>query len=43
MDFDNVGFLVGNGNSEVKKVLVALDITDEVVQEAIVGTKLEDL
>lgn len=35
MDFDNVGFLVGNGNSEVKKVLVALDITDEVVQEAI--------
>lgn len=35
MDFDNVGFLVGSGEDEVTKILVALDITDEVVQEAI--------
>lgn len=41
MDFDNVGFLVGKGESEVSKILVALDITDEVVQEAIeVGAQL---
>lgn len=36
MDFDNVGFLVGDGNREVKKVLISLDITDEVIEEAIV-------
>ena len=35
MDFDNVGFLVGSGDTEVTKVLTALDITDEVVQEAV--------
>ena len=35
MDFDNVGLLVGDGSKEVKKVLVALDITDAVIQEAI--------
>ena len=34
MDFDNVGLLVGDGDNEVKKVLVALDITDEVIDEA---------
>lgn len=35
MDFDNVGFLVGDGSRDVNRVLVALDITDEVVDEAI--------
>lgn len=35
MDFDNVGLLVGDEDNEVKKVLVALDITDEVIDEAI--------
>ncbi len=41
MDFDNVGFLVGSGETEVSKILVALDITDEVVQEAVdVGAQL---
>lgn len=35
MDFDNVGLLVGDGNKSVSKILVALDITDEVVDEAI--------
>lgn len=34
MDFDNVGFLAGNGDNEVKKVLLALDITDAVIREA---------
>ena len=34
MDFDNAGFLVGRGDSEVTKVLVALDITLPVVREA---------
>lgn len=34
MDFDNAGFLVGHQEAEVSKVLVALDITQEVVEEA---------
>lgn len=34
MDFDNVGLLVGNENSAVSRVLVALDITKDVVLEA---------
>ena len=32
--FDNVGLLVGSGNKEITKVLLALDITKEVVAEA---------
>jgi len=35
MDFDNVGFLVGFQDAPVSRALVALDITDEVVAEAI--------
>ncbi len=35
MDFDNVGILVGSKNTAVSKCLLALDITDEVIQEAI--------
>ncbi len=34
MDFDNPGFLVGDGSREVRKVLLALDITDGVIEEA---------
>lgn len=34
MDFDNAGFLVGRGDRQVTKILVALDITLEVAQEA---------
>lgn len=34
-DFDNAGFLVGRGDREVKKALVALDITEEVTEEAV--------
>jgi len=34
MDWDNVGLLVGFPDRAVQKVLVALDITEEVVQEA---------
>lgn len=35
MDFDNVGLLAGFTNREVTGVLVALDITDEVINEAL--------
>lgn len=35
MDFDNAGFLVGRGDTWVTRILVALDITEEVVQEAV--------
>lgn len=35
LDFDNVGLLVGRRDRAVKKVLAALDITDDVIQEAI--------
>jgi len=35
MDWDNVGHLVGRGDAEVRRVLVALDITEAVIDEAI--------
>ena len=35
MDFDNVGLLVGTNETAVTKALVALDITDEVIDEAV--------
>ena len=35
--WDNVGHLVGDPNREVRRVLVSLDITERVVQEAIDG------
>ena len=35
LDFDNVGLLVGRGDREVRRVLAALDITDEVIEEAL--------
>ena len=35
MSWDNVGQLVGEPEAEVKKVLVALDITEDVVREAV--------
>ncbi len=34
LSYDNPGFLVGRGEREVKKVLVALDITSAVIREA---------
>ena len=34
LDFDNVGLLVGDGNTEVTRALLALDITPNVVAEA---------
>lgn len=33
--YDNSGLLVGDYNTEVKNVLISLDVTEEVVQEAI--------
>lgn len=35
LGFDNVGLLVGRRNKTLDRVLVSLDITDEVIQEAI--------
>ena len=35
MDFDNSGFLLGHGGQTVRKALLALDVTTEVVDEAI--------
>lgn len=32
--WDNSGFLVGDGNKEVKRVMVALDVTEPVLKEA---------
>lgn len=34
MDFDNAGLLMGDENTQVKKALVALDITEDVLNEA---------
>lgn len=35
MDFDNSGFLLGHGDAPVTRALLALDVTDEVIDEAI--------
>lgn len=35
MDFDNSGFLTGNPQSTVQHILAALDITDDVIEEAV--------
>jgi len=35
--YDNVGLLIGDGNSEVRRALIALDLTPGVVQEATEG------
>ena len=32
---DNCGFLIGRGQKDIKKILIALDVTDEVIDEAI--------
>lgn len=41
LDFDNVGHLVGHADGEVTSVLTALDITDEVIEEAVaIGAEL---
>ena len=34
-DWDNVGLLVGWKEKEIHRILIALDATDEVVEEAI--------
>ena len=34
-DFDNAGFLVGDGERNVTRALIALDATKEVIQQAI--------
>lgn len=35
MEFDNVGLLIGSDDREVQKAVAALDITDEVIDEAL--------
>ena len=35
MDFDNAGFQLGRSNREVRRVLLALDVTDAVAEEAL--------
>lgn len=35
LDWDNVGLLAGRADKEVKKIYIALDATDEVIDEAI--------
>ena len=35
LDWDNVGLLVGDGTAEARRVYLALDVTDEVVEHAV--------
>ncbi len=35
--YDNSGLLIGNPNNEISKALISLDVTDEVINEAIVN------
>ena len=34
-EYDNIGLIVGDENAEVKKVLCCLDVTNDVLNEAI--------
>ena len=34
-DFDNVGLIIGNPNSEVNGALITIDVTEKVIDEAI--------
>ena len=34
-EYDNAGLIIGNGNDRIKGVLICLDVTDEVLNEAI--------
>ncbi len=34
-EWDNVGFQVGNGKNEIKKVLISLDVSFEAIEEAV--------
>ena len=35
LSWDNVGLLVGSDQKEVQKIFVALDVTDETLEEAV--------
>lgn len=35
--YDNSGLLVGDANQEIEKILISLDITEEIVEEAVQG------
>ena len=40
-EFDNVGILIGSGEAKIKKVLVCLDVTEDVAKEAVqIGANL---
>ena len=34
-EYDNAGLIIGDGNDRIKGVLICLDVTDEVLNEAI--------
>ena len=34
-EYDNAGLIIGNGDDQIKGVLICLDITDEVLNEAV--------
>jgi len=36
-EWDNVGFLAGRREKEIKKIFIALDATDEIIEEAVVA------
>ncbi len=33
--YDNAGLIIGNGDTECKGILTSLDVTEEVVEEAV--------
>ena len=35
-EWDNVGFQLGDGNQEVKKILLTLDVTENAINKAII-------
>lgn len=35
LEWDNVGLIIGNKNQQINKILIGLDLTDEIIEEAI--------
>jgi putative NIF3 family GTP cyclohydrolase 1 type 2 len=35
LEWDNVGLIIGNKNCEIKKIIIGLDLTDDLIKQAI--------
>ena len=43
MDWDNSGFLLGDRDAEIQRVLISVDVTKDVIREAIENDRFLEL